>query len=81
MIESTTATTSTTNQRPQHEYEVSKLEVFDNPGMMLVSVLLNGTSWLSWSRAVHRSLRAKSKLGFITGECVKPAMGTEGYEP
>ncbi|KAL0423513.1 UNVERIFIED_CONTAM: hypothetical protein Sradi_0886100 [Sesamum radiatum] len=80
MVESTTATISTTNQRPQHEYEVFKLEVFDNPGMMLVSILLNGTSWLSWSRAVHRSLRAKSKLGFIIGECVKPAMGTEGYE-
>ncbi|KAL0331167.1 UNVERIFIED_CONTAM: hypothetical protein Sangu_1662200 [Sesamum angustifolium] len=49
--------------------------------MMLVSVPVNGTNWLSWSRAIRRSLGAKSKLGFLTGECVKPAMGTEGYEP
>ncbi|KAL0396021.1 UNVERIFIED_CONTAM: hypothetical protein Scaly_0050500 [Sesamum calycinum] len=54
------------------ESEVFKLEVSDNLGMMLVSVPLNGTNWLSWSRAVCRSLGAKSKFGFLTGECVKP---------
>ncbi|KAK4391421.1 hypothetical protein Sango_1919900 [Sesamum angolense] len=48
--------------------------------MGLVSVPLDGTNYLSWSRAVRMALGAKQKLGFINGKCIKPAADTEGLE-
>lgn len=36
--------------------------------MQLVSVQMDGTNYLSWSRAIIILLRAKDKLGFIDGK-------------
>ncbi|KAL5852756.1 hypothetical protein ACOSQ3_007874 [Xanthoceras sorbifolium] len=39
----------------------------DSPSIVLVTPLLIGDNYGSWSRAVIKALRAKSKLGFIDG--------------
>ncbi|KAL0324617.1 UNVERIFIED_CONTAM: hypothetical protein Scaly_2428800 [Sesamum calycinum] len=52
--------------------EALQLHSSEHPGMMLVSMPLDGKNFLSWSRAVRRALGAKSKLDFITGTCAKP---------
>ncbi|KAL0331756.1 UNVERIFIED_CONTAM: Retrovirus-related Pol polyprotein from transposon RE2 [Sesamum angustifolium] len=49
-----------------------KLHGGDHPGMSLVSVPLDGSNYLSWSRSVKLALGAKQKLGFIDGTCDKP---------
>ncbi|KAG8639530.1 hypothetical protein MANES_14G152301v8 [Manihot esculenta] len=38
----------------------------DNPGIKLVSNLLTGPNYLSWTRSMIIALRAKDNLGFIT---------------
>ncbi|KAL0299468.1 UNVERIFIED_CONTAM: Retrovirus-related Pol polyprotein from transposon RE1 [Sesamum radiatum] len=52
--------------------EKLKLHGGDHPGMSLVSVPLDGSNYLSWSRSVKLALGAKQKLGFIDGTCGKP---------
>ncbi|KAL2235090.1 UNVERIFIED_CONTAM: Retrovirus-related Pol polyprotein from transposon RE1 [Sesamum indicum] len=42
-----------------------KLQPSDNPGLCLVTTLLDGTNFLSWSRSIKLGLRAKTKLNFI----------------
>lgn len=44
----------------------------DNMGMILVTVLLNDTNYLTWSRSVKRALVAKNNLGFVNGEVTEP---------
>ncbi|KAH0650929.1 hypothetical protein KY284_030841 [Solanum tuberosum] len=44
----------------------------DNPGAMLVPTPFDGIGYRSWRRGVLQSLSVKNKVGFITGECVKP---------
>ncbi|XP_015165957.1 uncharacterized protein [Solanum tuberosum] len=44
----------------------------DNLGAMLVLTPFDGIGYRSWRRGVLRSLSVKNKVGFITGECVKP---------
>src|SRR4051812_37073799 len=44
----------------------------DNPSVMLVTPLLSGDNYGSWSRAVTMALRAKSKLGFVDGSLPRP---------
>ncbi|KAK4381127.1 hypothetical protein Sango_2997800 [Sesamum angolense] len=57
-----------------------KLQSADHPGMGLVSISLDGTNYLSWSRAVRLALGAKQNLGFIDGKCIKPVANTEDLE-
>ncbi|XP_015165738.1 uncharacterized protein [Solanum tuberosum] len=45
----------------------------DSAGAVLVPVAFDGTGFSSWKRGVLRSLSVKNKLGFINGECMKPA--------
>ncbi|KAK6157858.1 hypothetical protein DH2020_012106 [Rehmannia glutinosa] len=45
----------------------------DNPGLVLVSQLLTGDNYASWSRAMQIALSVKNKLGFIDGSLQKPA--------
>ena len=48
----------------------------DSPGMILVSQLLNGDNYSSWSRSMSIALSVKNKLGFVDGIVVKPS-GTD----
>ncbi|XP_020552454.1 uncharacterized protein LOC110012588 [Sesamum indicum] len=54
------------------EQEALKIQPGDNPGLGLVSALLDGTNFIPWSRSVKLALLSKSKLGFINGEIQKP---------
>ncbi|KAJ8763880.1 hypothetical protein K2173_003662 [Erythroxylum novogranatense] len=56
------------------------LQGSDYPGMSLVTVVLNGNNFLSWSRSVKIALGAKFKLGFIDGTCPKPSPGFVDYK-
>ncbi|KAL0344878.1 UNVERIFIED_CONTAM: Retrovirus-related Pol polyprotein from transposon RE1 [Sesamum radiatum] len=60
--------------------EALQLHGSDHPGMILVSALLTKHNYLTWSYAVKRALRAKLKLGFIDGTCVKPHMTDPLFE-
>ncbi|KAL0436992.1 UNVERIFIED_CONTAM: hypothetical protein Sradi_0407100 [Sesamum radiatum] len=64
------------NQDP----EILKIQPSDNPGMSLVSTLLDGTNFLTWSRSVKIALGAKMKLSFIDGKIQKPEESEKGYE-
>jgi len=44
----------------------------DSPGIILVSQLLNGDNYVSWSRSMKIALSVKNKLGFIDGSIAKP---------
>ena len=39
----------------------------DSPSTVLVTPLLTGDNYGSWSRAITIALRAKNKLGFVDG--------------
>ena len=49
----------------------------DNPGLSLVSQLLTGENYASWSRAMMIALSMKNKLGFIDGSLPKPTSTDE----
>ncbi|KAL0361434.1 UNVERIFIED_CONTAM: Retrovirus-related Pol polyprotein from transposon RE1 [Sesamum radiatum] len=66
--------------RSTYGSEVLQLLSSDHPGLILVSSPLDGKNFHAWSRAVRRALGAKSKLGFITGTCVKPTGDPELIE-
>ncbi|KAF7845270.1 uncharacterized protein G2W53_002175 [Senna tora] len=55
------------------------LHGFDQPGSSLVSTMLNGRNYLSWSVAVKTALEAKKKVGFIDGR-IKPPEDAEEYQ-
>ncbi|XP_058212843.1 uncharacterized protein LOC131324747 isoform X2 [Rhododendron vialii] len=44
----------------------------DSPTSVLVSPLLTPNNYSTWVRAMRMALRAKNKLGFVTGEIPKP---------
>ncbi|XP_074328450.1 uncharacterized protein LOC141666359 [Apium graveolens] len=44
----------------------------DNPGMKLVSMQFDGTSYADWKRSILISLSAKNKIGFVDGTITKP---------
>lgn len=39
----------------------------DNPGFVLVTDLLTGNNYLTWSKLMKTALLTKNKLGFING--------------
>lgn len=45
----------------------------DSPSSTLVTPLLSGDNYGSWSRAITMALRAKSKLGFVDGSITIPS--------
>ncbi|KAF5449808.1 hypothetical protein F2P56_030220 [Juglans regia] len=49
-----------------------QLDNGDNPAVILVTDLLTTDNYITWSRAMRRALRAKNKLGFISGDIPKP---------
>ena len=44
----------------------------DNPGCVLVSQLLTGENYPSWSQAMLIALSVKNKVGFVNGDLQKP---------
>ncbi|KAL0453991.1 UNVERIFIED_CONTAM: hypothetical protein Slati_1377200 [Sesamum latifolium] len=57
-----------------------RVQAIDNLGSSLVSNLLDGTNFLSWSRSTKIVLGAKMKLGFINGKNPRPSGIAEEYE-
>ncbi|XP_019051425.1 PREDICTED: uncharacterized protein LOC109113939 [Nelumbo nucifera] len=49
-------------------------------GMMLVTTLLIGNNYLTWSRSMKIALGAKLKLGFVDGRIAQPNEGTTEFE-
>ncbi|KAL2240188.1 UNVERIFIED_CONTAM: hypothetical protein Sindi_0660000 [Sesamum indicum] len=52
--------------------EKLKLHGGEHPGTSLVSVPLDGSNFLTWSRSIKLALKAKQKLGFVDGTYPKP---------
>ncbi|KAL0455850.1 UNVERIFIED_CONTAM: hypothetical protein Slati_0924200 [Sesamum latifolium] len=57
-----------------------RLQASDNPGMCLVTSLLDGTITCPWSRSIRIELGAKMKLGFINGKTPERKEGSDEYE-
>ncbi|KAF7132885.1 hypothetical protein RHSIM_Rhsim09G0014100 [Rhododendron simsii] len=71
------------NSRHEATLEVSNpysLHHSDHPGMILVSKLLEGDNYSTWSRAMRIALSAKNKIGFVTGS-IKPPSSTDTTFP
>ncbi|KAL8161993.1 hypothetical protein V2J09_013482 [Rumex salicifolius] len=49
-----------------------KLHNSDHPNYVLATTLLNERNYGHWRRSVEVSLRAKNKIGMVTGTCKKP---------
>jgi hypothetical protein len=45
----------------------------ENPGAVLVTPLLSGNNYHSWSRSMQVALRSKHKLHFINGALPRPS--------
>jgi len=44
----------------------------DGPGALIMAVVFNGKNYDLWEKAIHTSLKAKNKLGFIDRTLKKP---------
>lgn len=66
-----TSTTSTFDVN--HPYY---LHPSDNPGMQLITVVLDGSNYNQWNRSMDIALSSKLKLGFVDGTYVQPATGS-----
>lgn len=74
---------STSNSHPiapiddrMHPYYLHHSE---SPGFILVSQLLTGDNYNSWSQAMQIALSVKNKTGFIDGTLPKPNNGDPNY--
>ncbi|XP_058777098.1 uncharacterized protein LOC131651452 [Vicia villosa] len=72
------------NGVPTRTYQTDMLDPFfmhpsDNPGLSLVSPVLNNNNFHSWSRAIKLALRSKNKLGFIDGTLPRPKSSDSKY--
>ncbi|PKI38804.1 hypothetical protein CRG98_040805 [Punica granatum] len=47
----------------------------DYTGASLINCKLNGTNYLTWSRAMKTALIAKNKVGMVDGSVQKPPEG------
>jgi len=52
----------------------------ENPGMVLVTPLLDGSNYHLWSRAMKRALLLKNKFKFVNGDIPEPSHGENQYE-
>ncbi|KAL2225522.1 UNVERIFIED_CONTAM: hypothetical protein Sindi_2944300 [Sesamum indicum] len=64
----------------QYEKEVLYVHPFDNSSFVLASSSLNGSNYLTWSRAVYVALGYKMKLAFIDGTFPRPPAGSSLFE-
>ncbi|KAL2238071.1 UNVERIFIED_CONTAM: Retrovirus-related Pol polyprotein from transposon RE1 [Sesamum indicum] len=55
------------------EAELIRMQISENTGASLVSSVLNGKNYLSWSKAMRIALGAKMKMEYIDGETILTA--------
>ncbi|XP_014489576.1 uncharacterized protein LOC106752408 [Vigna radiata var. radiata] len=53
----------------------------ENPGLTLISQVLNETNYFSWSRSMRRALLSKNKIKFIDGSIKKPNRDDSLFDP
>ncbi|KAL2904811.1 Retrovirus-related Pol polyprotein from transposon RE1 [Bienertia sinuspersici] len=53
------------------------LDTGDQPGNLISHVILKGDNYISWSRSITLSLKARRKFSFVGGSIVKPTTSTE----
>ncbi|KAL0405283.1 UNVERIFIED_CONTAM: hypothetical protein Slati_3842200 [Sesamum latifolium] len=58
----------------------NRVQLVENSNMTMISALLNGQNWLTWSRLLRIALEGKDKLGFIDGSKAAPDDGSTGYK-
>ncbi|XP_026403207.1 uncharacterized protein LOC113298366 [Papaver somniferum] len=56
----------------QKKNPVYHLGSSDGPGIIITPIVLKGTNYDEWDRAVRRSLIAKKKFGFVDGTITEP---------
>ncbi|XP_020547595.1 uncharacterized protein LOC105155865 [Sesamum indicum] len=71
---------SSSVETDQYERGVRYLHPSDNSSFVLASSPLNGTNYLTWSRAIYVALGCKTKLAFIDGTFPRPASGSALFE-
>lgn len=52
----------------------------DSLGTMLLSHVIIGENYHTWSRSVHMALKAKNKIGFVNGTIVRSNLTDPSYE-
>ena len=62
------------------DLDILKLQPSDNPGISLVTTLLDGSNFLSWSRSIKLALIAKTKLSFISKDAEIPEKDTKEFK-
>ncbi|KAL0361137.1 UNVERIFIED_CONTAM: Retrovirus-related Pol polyprotein from transposon TNT 1-94 [Sesamum radiatum] len=67
------------SKRVVEESETMRMQISENPSMVLVSALLDGKNYLAWSRSLKLALGAKIKLGFINRKAIKLQEDSEEY--
>ncbi|XP_074352826.1 uncharacterized protein LOC141691977 [Apium graveolens] len=76
MAEQTQTHTQDPSQDPS---PVFYIHPSDNPGMKLVSMKFDGSSYGDWKRSMLISLAAKNKIGFVDGTVTKPNSTDPNY--
>jgi len=56
-----------TSDHPTSDQTYLSLHLNENPGICLVSPVLDSTNYHSWSRSIMTTLSAKNKLEFVLG--------------
>ncbi|KAL2231210.1 UNVERIFIED_CONTAM: hypothetical protein Sindi_1715400 [Sesamum indicum] len=64
----------------QYEKDVLYLHPADSSSFMLASTPLNGSNYLTWSKAVYIALGCKMKIAFIDGTFPRPPAGSAQFE-
>ncbi|XP_057975438.1 uncharacterized protein LOC131162849 [Malania oleifera] len=67
MSTSSISMNNTIEENPYH------LQSGDSPGIMLVSNVLTGENYHTWSRSMMMALKAKNKIGFVNGTITQPS--------
>ncbi|KAK4391455.1 hypothetical protein Sango_1923300 [Sesamum angolense] len=82
MAESTIAATATatTTNACQFENDVLYLHPSEHYGLSMLSMPLDGSNFLVWSRSIYVLLGTRMKLDFIDRSFSKPAAGSKHFE-
>ncbi|KAL0403917.1 UNVERIFIED_CONTAM: hypothetical protein Sradi_2032500 [Sesamum radiatum] len=67
-------------KRTEVDSDQLRVQAIDSPGTVLVSNLMDGTNFLSWSRSIKIPLMEKMKLGFINVKNPKPQESDDGFK-
>ncbi|XP_039160959.1 glyceraldehyde-3-phosphate dehydrogenase GAPCP2, chloroplastic [Eucalyptus grandis] len=83
MSEQSSQTEESSSYTLAHEWTENPffLHASDCPGYNLVSMVLTGDNYDSWSQAMTIVLSAKNKLGFVMGDIPKPESTVATYAP